>query len=151
MEEIVGIRFRVARPLRCRGCTGGLIGASDRCPGSSGYFMEGAITYSNDAKCGPGVPAECCRSWAVSPNVPRRWHPGYAKIPARTTRSRSPDCRPRWRSEEKPVGTLYRLCGQRMVLNRLRSCCRAIVTLSMAGEPGCFGLFAVAVEIVRHI
>jgi len=53
MEEIVGLRLAVAgfTLAVAESCTGGLI--SERLtevPGSSVYFMEGVVAYSNDAK-----------------------------------------------------------------------------------------------------
>ena len=53
MEEIVGMRLneRSETLAVAESCTGGLIGRRlTDVPGSSAYFMEGAITYSNDAK-----------------------------------------------------------------------------------------------------
>ena len=53
MEEIVGNRLkeRGETVSVAESCTGGLIGRRlTEVPGSSAYFMEGAITYSNEAK-----------------------------------------------------------------------------------------------------
>ena len=53
MEEIVGMRLSVTGYTLAvaESCTGGLI--SERLtevPGASKYFMEGVVTYSNEAK-----------------------------------------------------------------------------------------------------
>lgn len=61
MEEIVGIllKGRGETVSVAESCTGGLVGQRlTNVPGSSEYFMEGAITYSNEAKMRTlGVPA----------------------------------------------------------------------------------------------
>src|SRR5436305_2276264 len=53
MEEIVGLRLAVGGYTLAvaESCTGGLISQRlTEVPGSSVYFMEGVVTYSNDAK-----------------------------------------------------------------------------------------------------
>ena len=53
MAEVVGIRLkeRCETVSVAESCTGGLIGQRlTEVAGSSAYFMEGAITYSNEAK-----------------------------------------------------------------------------------------------------
>lgn len=63
MEEVVGIRLKARGETLAvaESCTGGLIGQRlTDVAGSSAYFMEGAITYSNDAKM---------RTLGVSPEI----------------------------------------------------------------------------------
>ena len=57
----------------CESCTGGMIGAAiTEVPGSSDYFVGGAITYSNEAKVRAGVPAQLLRAHgAVSEETAR--------------------------------------------------------------------------------
>ena len=52
-------------------CTGGLLGAAlTEIPGSSVYFMGGAITYTNDVKIATGIPSELIDNFgAVSEEV----------------------------------------------------------------------------------
>lgn len=61
MEEVVGLRLAVAgfTLATAESCTGGLVAHRlTEVPGSSTYFMEGAVTYSNEAKTRVlGVPA----------------------------------------------------------------------------------------------
>jgi len=62
MEEVVGLRLAVAgfTLAVAESCTGGLVAQRlTEVPGSSSYFMEGVVTYSNEAKTRLlGVPAE---------------------------------------------------------------------------------------------
>ncbi len=63
MEEVVGNRLkeRGETVSVAESCTGGLIARRlTEIPGSSAYFMEGAVTYSNDAKM---------RTLNVSPDI----------------------------------------------------------------------------------
>jgi nicotinamide-nucleotide amidase len=74
MEEVVGLRLAVAgfTLAVAESCTGGLISQRlTEVPGSSVYFMEGVVTYSNDAKTRSlGVEAELITDHgAVSPEV----------------------------------------------------------------------------------
>jgi nicotinamide-nucleotide amidase len=113
MEEVVGLRLAVGgfTLAVAESCTGGLI--SERLtevPGSSVYFMEGAITYSNEAKVRMlGVDAELIeRFGAVSAEV--------AEAMAEGVRSRAGTdfglsvtgiAGPDGGSTDKPVGLVY--------------------------------------------
>jgi nicotinamide-nucleotide amidase len=74
MEEVVGLRLAVSgfNIAVAESCTGGLIAHRlTEVPGSSSYFMEGVVTYSNEAKTRLlGVPEELIeRHGAVSAEV----------------------------------------------------------------------------------
>jgi nicotinamide-nucleotide amidase len=74
MEEVVGLRLAVGgfNLAVAESCTGGLIAHRlTEVPGSSTYFMEGIVTYSNEAKTRLlGVPEELIeRHGAVSAEV----------------------------------------------------------------------------------
>ncbi len=74
MEEVVGLRLAVGgfTLAVAESCTGGLIAERlTDVPGSSNYFMEGVVTYSNEAKVRLlGVPAELIEEHgAVSASV----------------------------------------------------------------------------------
>ena len=74
MEEVVGLRLAVTgfTLAVAESCTGGLISQRlTEVPGSSVYFMEGVVTYSNDAKTRSlGVDAELIlKHGAVSAEV----------------------------------------------------------------------------------
>lgn len=113
MEQVVGLRlatkgFTVAV---AESCTGGLI--SERLtevPGSSTYFMEGVVTYSNDAKIRSlGVPAELiAQHGAVSAEVAEAMAEGV-KARAETDFGISVTgiAGPGGGSEEKPVGLVF--------------------------------------------
>ena len=113
MEEIVGelLKARKETLAVAESCTGGLIGQRlTDVPGSSAYFMEGAITYSNDAKMRTldvseeilnkhgAVSAECAEAMAAGMrNYARTDHA------ISVTGIAGPD----GGSEEKPVGTIF--------------------------------------------
>ncbi len=113
MEEVVGLKLTVGGYTLAvaESCTGGLIAQRlTEVPGSSKYFVEGAVTYSNDAKTRTlGVdPALILENGAVSAPVARAMAEGIRKR-ARTdfglsiTGIAGPD----GGSEEKPVGLVY--------------------------------------------
>lgn len=92
-------------------CTGGLLSARiiDR-PGSSAYFLEGAVTYSNEAKVSRlGVKEATLRRFgAVSPETAGEMAEGIARssgadIGVSTTGIAGPE----GGSPEKPVGLVY--------------------------------------------
>jgi nicotinamide-nucleotide amidase len=113
MEEIVGIRLKQRGETIsvAESCTGGLIGRRlTEIPGSSAYFMEGAITYSNESKIRTlsvrpeiiadhgAVSAECAEAMAVG--MRERSGTDHA---VSVTGIAGPD----GGSEEKPVGTVF--------------------------------------------
>lgn len=85
MEEVVGglLRQKKLRLAVAESCTGGLIGHRlTNVPGSSDYFMEGSVTYNNQAKIRClGVAAELLtRYGAVSREVALAMSEGIRKI-----------------------------------------------------------------------
>jgi nicotinamide-nucleotide amidase len=92
-------------------CSGGLIAKRiTDIPGSSGYFLFGAVTYSNDSKERVlGVPAELLeKHGAVSSEVAQAMAEGVRRvsgsdIAVATTGIAGPD----GGSQEKPVGTVF--------------------------------------------
>lgn len=113
MEEIVGIRLKARDETVsvAESCTGGLIARRlTEVPGSSAYFIEGAVTYSNEAKVrtlnvSPGilekygaVSAECAE--AMAKGMRERAVTDHA---VSVTGIAGPD----GGSEEKPVGTVF--------------------------------------------
>ncbi|MCW5961461.1 MAG: competence/damage-inducible protein A [Pyrinomonadaceae bacterium] len=113
MEEVVGnLLKKMGKTLStAESCTGGLIaGRITEVSGSSAYFIEGAVTYSNDAKMRTlNVPAEMLeKHGAVSAEVAEAMARGMRER-ARTdyavavTGIAGPD----GGTEEKPVGTVY--------------------------------------------
>ena len=92
-------------------CTGGMIAQRiTGVPGSSAYFLEGAVTYSNDAKMRQlGVPEEALEEWgAVSSEVAASMATGVrtdakSDLGLAVTGIAGPD----GGSEEKPVGTVF--------------------------------------------
>lgn len=92
-------------------CSGGLIAKRiTDIPGSSGYFCEGVVTYSNDAKMRVlGVPAELLNSFgAVSSECASAMAKGIrmasgSDLGMATTGVAGPD----GGSDDKPVGTVY--------------------------------------------
>jgi nicotinamide-nucleotide amidase len=92
-------------------CTGGMIAARITSqPGSSAWFREGVVTYSNEAKCRLlGVPPELIASYgAVSSEVARAMAKGARQtagsdIALAVTGIAGPD----GGTPEKPVGTVF--------------------------------------------
>ena len=113
MEEVVGglLKGRSETLALAESCTGGLIGGRvTEVPGSSSYFLEGCITYSNDAKVRTlRVPPEIIdEHGAVSAQC--------AEAMARGARERAGSTHaisvtgiagPEGGSAEKPVGTVF--------------------------------------------
>jgi len=113
MEEVVG-KLLIERQTTlsvAESCTGGLIGSRlTDVPGSSGYFMEGVVAYSNEAKI-------------RTLNVPRETIETYGAVSAETASAMAIGMRQRSASDiavsvtgiagpgggsaEKPVGTVY--------------------------------------------
>ena len=113
MEEIVGIRLKERGETLsvAESCTGGLIGTRlTDVAGSSAYFLEGAVTYSNESKIRTlgvshdmiavhgAVSTECAEAMAAGMRV-------YAGTDhaISVTGIAGPD----GGSDEKPVGTLF--------------------------------------------
>ncbi|HEX8352828.1 MAG TPA: competence/damage-inducible protein A [Pyrinomonadaceae bacterium] len=113
MEEVVGLRLAVGgfTLATAESCTGGLIAHRlTEVPGSSTYFMEGVVTYSNEAKTRLlGVPAELIESrGAVSAEVAEAMAEGV-KRRADTDFGLSVTgvAGPGGGTAEKPVGLVY--------------------------------------------
>ncbi len=113
MEEVVGKRLAALGQTVAvaESCTGGLVGERlTNVPGSSAYFIEGAITYSNEAKMRTlGVPAEILDSHgAVSAQCAEAMAAGM-RAHAGTDHAISVTgiAGPDGGSEEKPVGTVF--------------------------------------------
>ncbi|HKQ52609.1 MAG TPA: competence/damage-inducible protein A [Pyrinomonadaceae bacterium] len=113
MEEVVGLRLAVTgfTLAVAESCTGGLISQRlTEVPGSSVYFMEGVIAYSNDAKTRTlGVDAELIQQHgAVSAEVAEAMAEGVRRR-ADTDFGLSVTgiAGPSGGSEDKPVGLVY--------------------------------------------
>ncbi|MGZ8848522.1 MAG: competence/damage-inducible protein A [Pyrinomonadaceae bacterium] len=113
MEEVVGLKLTVGGYTLsvAESCTGGLIAQRlTEVPGSSKYFIEGAVTYSNNAKTRTlGVKALLLRKHgAVSAEVAEVMAEGIRKR-ARTDFGLAVTgiAGPGGGSEEKPVGLVY--------------------------------------------
>ncbi len=113
MEEVVGaiLSTRNETLAVAESCTGGLIGQRlTDVAGSSAYFMEGAITYSNEAKVRAlGVPAAVIEEHgAVSAACAEAMAAGMRNY-AGTTHAISVTgiAGPDGGSPEKPVGTVF--------------------------------------------
>ncbi len=113
LEQVVGLRLATSgfTIAVAESCTGGLI--SERLtdvPGSSAYFMEGVVTYSNDAKIRSlGVPAELIREHgAVSAQVAEAMAEGI-KRRAETDFGISVTgiAGPGGGTDEKPIGLVF--------------------------------------------
>ncbi|NLA75128.1 MAG: CinA family protein [Deltaproteobacteria bacterium] len=113
MENTLG-RLLIQKSLTiavAESCTGGLIGHMiTSVPGSSGYFMGGIISYSNQAKCGLlGVLPDTLRQYgAVSSKTAEEMAKGVREkfntnIGVSVTGIAGPD----GGSIEKPVGTVF--------------------------------------------
>lgn len=113
MEEIVGkmLTDTGKTVALAESCTGGLIGMRlTDVPGSSKYFLEGAITYSNEAKTRTlGVPQELLEAHgAVSAETAEAMAAGIRELAdadygISVTGIAGPD----GGTEEKPVGTVF--------------------------------------------
>ncbi|HEX8559010.1 MAG TPA: competence/damage-inducible protein A [Pyrinomonadaceae bacterium] len=113
MEEVVGLRLAVGgfTLATAESCTGGLIAHRlTEVPGSSSYFMEGVVTYSNEAKTRLlGVPSALIESrGAVSAEVAEAMAEGV-KRRAGTDFGLAVTgvAGPGGGTEEKPVGLVY--------------------------------------------
>ena len=113
MEEVVGslLSERDETVSLAESCTGGLIGQRlTNVSGSSSYFIEGAITYSNEAKIRTlGVPRDLIKTHgAVSAEVAEAMAEGMRKK-AGTDYSISVTgvAGPTGGTKEKPVGTVF--------------------------------------------
>lgn len=113
MEEVVGNRLKeLGQSVAvAESCTGGLIGSRfTDVPGSSAYFLEGAITYSNEAKTRTlGIdPAIIAKHGAVSSECAEAMAHGMRKV-AGTNHAISVTgiAGPDGGSDEKPVGTVF--------------------------------------------
>jgi nicotinamide-nucleotide amidase len=113
MEEVVGLRLAVGgfNLAVAESCTGGLIAHRlTEVPGSSNYFMEGVVTYSNEAKTRLlGVPEEMLeRRGAVSAEVAEAMAEGV-KRRASTDFGLAVTgvAGPGGGTQEKPVGLVY--------------------------------------------
>ncbi len=113
MEEVVGnlLKSRKETLSVAESCTGGTIAMRlTDIAGSSGYFIEGAVTYSNEAKTRTlGVPADTLESFgAVSSQTAEAMAAGMrgrsgSNYAIAVTGIAGPD----GGSDEKPVGTVF--------------------------------------------
>jgi len=113
MEEVIGRRLTVAgfTLAVAESCTGGLIAERlTRVPGSSAYFLEGVVTYSNEAKTRlVGVDKKIIKEFgAVSSQVARDMARGV-RHHAKTDFGLAVTgiAGPGGGTEEKPVGLVY--------------------------------------------
>jgi nicotinamide-nucleotide amidase len=113
MEEVVGLKLTLGGYTLAvaESCTGGLIAQRlTDIPGSSKYFIEGAVTYSNEAKTRTlGVkPALILKHGAVSAEVAEAMAEGIRKR-AKTDFGLAVTgiAGPGGGSDEKPVGLVY--------------------------------------------
>lgn len=113
MEEVVGLRLAVGgfTLAVAESCTGGLIARRlTEVPGSSSYFMEGVVTYSNEAKTRLlGVPADVIKEYgAVSAEVAEEMAEGVKAL-AETDFGLAVTgiAGPGGGTEEKPVGLVF--------------------------------------------
>ena len=113
MEEVVGLRLAVGgfTLAVAESCTGGLVAHRlTEVPGSSAYFTEGVVTYSNDSKTRLlGVPAKVIEEYgAVSAEVAEEMAEGV-KVRAETDFGLAVTgiAGPGGGTTEKPVGLVY--------------------------------------------
>lgn len=113
MEEVVG-RLLTERRMTlsvAESCTGGLIGSRiTDVTGSSAYFIEGAVTYSNDAKVRTlNVPRETIETYgAVSAETAAAMATGMLERAGTDVAiSVTGIAGPGGGSEQKPVGTVF--------------------------------------------
>ena len=113
LEEVVGLGLAVKRYTiaTAESCTGGLIAKRlTDVPGSSAYFFEGVVTYSNEAKIDLlGVPASLIAArGAVSAEVAEAMAAGIKKRSGATIGvSVTGIAGPGGGSDGKPVGLVY--------------------------------------------
>jgi nicotinamide-nucleotide amidase len=113
MEEVVGLRLAVSgfTIAVAESCTGGLIAHRlTEVAGSSNYFMEGVVTYSNEAKTRLlGVPEELIeKHGAVSAEVAEAMAEGVKRRAATDFGlAVTGVAGPGGGAEEKPVGLVY--------------------------------------------
>jgi len=113
MEEVIGLRLAVSgfTLAVAESCTGGLVAERlTEVPGSSTYFMEGVVSYSNDAKVRLlGVPSDVIAEYgAVSAPVAEAMAEGVRER-AGTDFGLSVTgiAGPGGGTEDKPVGLVY--------------------------------------------
>lgn len=113
LEQVVGelLRWRGYSLATAESCTGGLLaGRITEVPGSSEYFLEGVVTYSNEAKMRMlGVPKEMLEEHgAVSEPVSCAMAAGVRKLAGSTFGiGVTGIAGPGGGTEEKPVGLVY--------------------------------------------
>jgi nicotinamide-nucleotide amidase len=113
IEEVVGqlLKLRGYTLATAESCTGGLVaGRITETPGSSEYFLEGVVSYSNEAKVDLlGVPKELIEAHgAVSEEVAVAMAEGIRKRAGSTFGiGVTGIAGPGGGSEEKPVGLVY--------------------------------------------
>jgi len=113
LEEVVGqsLKLRGYTLATAESCTGGLVaGRITDVPGSSEYFIEGVVSYSNEAKIDLlGVPKTLIETHgAVSEQVAGAMAAGIRKRAGSTFgMSVTGIAGPSGGSEEKPVGLVY--------------------------------------------
>ncbi|MGE0102477.1 MAG: competence/damage-inducible protein A [Blastocatellales bacterium] len=113
LEEVAGnlLKFNGYTLATAESCTGGLLaGRITDVPGSSEYFIEGVVTYSNEAKIRMlGVPTDLIeRHGAVSQEVARAMADGVRSLAGTTFGiGITGIAGPGGGSEEKPVGLVY--------------------------------------------
>ena len=113
LEQVVGelLRWRGYSLATAESCTGGLLaGRITEVPGSSEYFLEGVVTYSNEAKMRMlDVPADMLEEHgAVSEPVACAMAAGVRKLAGSTFGiGVTGVAGPGGGTEEKPVGLVY--------------------------------------------